>query len=44
VVKVSHGAAKPSSIGVSNTADLQTFRTEVTADCSQISMHARPHI
>jgi hypothetical protein len=29
---------------ISHTADANEFGTEVTADCRQITMHARPHI
>jgi hypothetical protein len=29
---------------ISNTADVHKFRAEVTADCGQISMHARSHV
>jgi len=29
---------------IGNTADVHKFRAEVTADCGEISMHARPHV
>jgi hypothetical protein len=29
---------------IGNAADIYEFGTEVTADCGQISMHARPHV
>jgi hypothetical protein len=29
---------------ICNAADVYEFRAEVTADCDEVNMHARPHV